>query len=121
MSCPRAKEKTMTISRHLVLPVRVGAATAALLGLVLLALPASAQMGTVDFVSVAPSATIDTTFPGAAMSAPFAPGFTAGWATLPPGYKGVLITAANVGTFQAQAPPRIKHLFNQLQTGTALR
>ncbi len=81
----------------------------------------AAAQQTVDFVFVAPAATIDTNFPGAALTGAPAPAFTAAWATLPTGYKGVLITAANLATFQAQAPPRIRHLHAQLQPGAALR
>lgn len=111
----------MNNRRHHLLPAGAGVAGAALLAVALLASSASAQVGTVDFVFVAPSAAIDAGFPGAAMTAPFAPGFTGAWATLPPGYKGVLITAANVATFRARAPQHIRDLFAQLQTGTTLR
>lgn len=98
-----------------------GAAMAAgvALSLGIAAGPAGAQ--TVDFVYVAPAATIDALFPGAAITGAPAPGWTQAWATLPTGYKGVLITAANAATFQAQPVPNIRHIYTQLQPGTTLR
>ena len=81
------------------------------LTIAVLLLPALARAQTVTFVFVAPSATVDASFAGQG---------TAGGA-IPAGYKGVTITAANAAQFNTVAPPRIAHLYTQLQSGTALR
>lgn len=79
------------------------------------AAPAAAQTA-VRFLYLAPSATLDAAF-GAANT------FTSqtDGPTFPGGYKGVVITAANVATFNAQTVPALHHIFNQLQAGTTLR
>ncbi|MDD3528364.1 MAG: hypothetical protein PHS77_00675 [Gallionellaceae bacterium] len=65
---------------------------------------------TMQFVFVAPSATIEAAFPGAT--------HFEGLAT---GYKGVEITAANRATFRAQAPANMLRTYDVLQSGQALR
>lgn len=87
-----------------------GAARMALLAAALLA-PGLVRAQTVTFVFVAPTATVDASFAGQ--------GYTDG--SIPAGYKGVVITSSNTAQFNAVAPPRIAHLFAQLQPGTTLR
>ncbi len=77
----------------------------------LAALTSSAQAQTLKFFFVAPTAVIDTNFAGIG---------TAG-TDIPAGYKAVELTAATRARFDAVAPPRIKHLFAQMQAGTPLR
>ncbi len=73
------------------------------------AIPAGAQ--TLKFYFVAPTGVIDTNFAGT--------GFTN--ADIPTGYKAVELTATTRARFDTLAPPRIRHLFAQMQTGTTLR
>ncbi len=65
---------------------------------------------TLVFYFVAPLNVISTNFPGAIDSQ-----------YCPSGYAKATITAANAGTFNTVAPPMIKHVFTQLQSGTILR
>ena len=65
----------------------------------------------VAFTYVAPAADIDAQF-GAG-------GVTGG--DIPAGYKGIDLTDGNEATFTSNAPPRILHLYQQLQAGTTLR
>ena len=80
--------------------------------LVLLALyPGCLLAQEVAFTYVAPAADIDAQF-GAG-------GVTGG--DIPAGYKGIDLTDGNEATFTSNAPPRILHLYQQLQAGTTLR
>jgi hypothetical protein len=83
------------------------AAPALLVALALAAGPARGQ--SVDFIYVAPTATINTTFPGATAQ------------VLAPGYSGVVVTAANQAAMLAAAPPTLRRTFNVLQPGQAFR
>lgn len=64
------------------------------------------------FHFVAPTATINASFPGHANPT------TMG---LPAGYDIVEITAANQAAFLSVAPPRIRYLYQQMQPGNVLR
>lgn len=83
-----------------------------ILGSMLFFIPLTAYAAPrLDLIFVAPATTINTHFNTGA--------YTDG--DIPAGYKAVAITAANAATFQAQAPPKIRHLYVQLQPGTTLR
>ncbi len=70
---------------------------------------AEARAQTLTFVYVAPTATIQSTFPGAAAQ------------VMAGGYSGVTVTAANQAAMLAAAPPNMVRTFNSLQPGTPLR
>jgi hypothetical protein len=80
----------------------------ATLAVVLPAVPAAAQR--MDFVFVAPTATIQGNFAGGTMTDELATGF-----------RGVLLTAQNLATFNNLAPANMKLTYQTLQPGTALR
>lgn len=64
----------------------------------------------VQFYFVAPTAGIDSNFPGGT----YMDGLTTG-------YRGVLITPENLATFRTQAPPHMRRTYDVLQSGQTLR
>jgi hypothetical protein len=88
---------------------RAGALCAAAFALSLL-LPAAGSAQTVRTIFLGPTASMVTTFG--------APNVFGGYAD---GYRGVVVTAANLAQFQAAAPPNVVNTYRQLQPGATLR
>lgn len=75
--------------------------------LLLLSITSRGLSQTVRIFFVAPTATINASFPGAGSTT-----------DMPTGYSSVQLTAANEATFQAMPLPRLKYVYGVLQTGT---
>lgn len=72
----------------------------------------AAQAQTLQFMYVAPTASLNANFPPASVQT---------FSTLPSGYSYVMITPANLATFRTNAPPNLVRTYDAMQTGTDLR